>query len=252
MCGGGHPESLAYTVLLNKALGNPAPTQISTAVMQMLDAKAVTEGDQIYFKSVSLVQWGDLATTAAGLRAILAVNPVDSRITSVLRWIMLQRNGQYWSSTRDTAAVLTALADYLSTQPAGLPGGQVNILLNGQPLRSVVFEGETLRKGEMTVQIPDVNLQSGKNEITLAANERDRRNVLLHAASADRGHGRNGGGAAPRTQHQPGVPEYRPAQTERRKIYAGGRAYQQHPPESGADSRAPHHRMPARSRLCPY
>ena len=80
---------------------------------------------------------------------------------------MLQRNGQYWSSTRDTAAVLTALADYLSTQPAGLPGGQVNILLNGQPLRSVVFEGETLRKGEMTVQIPAVNLQSGKNEITL-------------------------------------------------------------------------------------
>ena len=166
---GGHPESLAYTILLNKLLGDPsAPTQISTAtVARLLDEKVVRESDMLHWEASPDSKWRNLTVTSAVLRAILAMNPQDERVTSILRWLMLKRTGSYWVSTRDTAAVLAGLADYMATQPPGSPGGEVTISINGKPFQTVSLDREGLA-GELLVRIPPSAFQAGKNELTLS------------------------------------------------------------------------------------
>ncbi len=165
----GHAESLAYTILLNKLLGDPpAPTQISTAtVAKLLDGKMVREADMLHWEASPTSKWRNLTVTAATLRAILAINPQDERVNSILRWLMLKRTGAYWVSTRDTAAVLAALADYLATQPPGTPGGEITISLNGRPHQTVSLDRDAINQGELLVRIPPTALQAGKNELTL-------------------------------------------------------------------------------------
>src|SRR5258708_35235661 len=109
----------------------------------------------------------DLTSTSAALRRLLAVNPTDSRIGSVLHWLMVHRTGEYWHCTRDTSVVLAALADYLVCGPPKPGNGDVKVSINGAPYRSVTLSAPHYKEPELIVRIPSSSLKSGKNEIKL-------------------------------------------------------------------------------------
>jgi uncharacterized protein YfaS (alpha-2-macroglobulin family) len=55
---------------------------------------------------------GATETTAFALRAYLAIEPEAAEVDRAARWLVAQRNGARWNSTRDTAHAIFALVRY--------------------------------------------------------------------------------------------------------------------------------------------
>jgi uncharacterized protein YfaS (alpha-2-macroglobulin family) len=166
------PEGLAYLVLLGKVLGAD-----NTDALAELEKQAVQDEGTLYWKTNRpdyYYEWDATTATAAGLRALLAVNPKDPRSGLVLRWLMMRRTGDYWESTRDTSCVLAALCDYLKSQP-GVPqmGGQVRVRLNGKVIKtydltpSAGLTGAAATPSDIVLRIPQRLLGAAKNDVTL-------------------------------------------------------------------------------------
>lgn len=154
------PDALGYLALLDGNLDARAA----------LDRRAVSEDGTIHWKSRinDYWSWNERMSTAIALRAILAADPNDARVPAILRWLMSQRTGSYWGSTRDTAWVLGALCDYLAAHPEdAAPGGEVHVRVNGDLARTVRLTPDVVREPEMALRIPVLALRPGKNEVTL-------------------------------------------------------------------------------------
>ncbi|MDQ3815830.1 MAG: hypothetical protein M3347_18130, partial [Armatimonadota bacterium] len=180
-------QALAHVVLLDKLLGASGPTARTA-----LESRAVADDEMLHWKAgggglFSEYLWDDRVATAAGLRALLAMNPRDPRIGQALRWLMLQRTGSYWESTLDTAWVIAALCDYLESWPeAAVLRGEVRVRLNGRLLQTYAlspeaasakpvraqtawWEGMNTRRmtSDFVLNVPPESLRAGKNEVTL-------------------------------------------------------------------------------------
>lgn len=106
----------------------------------------------------------DTEATALALKASLAVRPQDPRLSHVVSWLMTRREGPHWVSTRDTAFVLYALADYVRLSQELTPDFALQVRLNGRPL------GGPLRFGpgdvfapQRVLDIPAALLRPGQN-----------------------------------------------------------------------------------------
>ena len=156
-------QGWATLVLLDKLLGRD-----TGAAMAGLDRRAKTEEGMRYWtvRKYDYVS-SDREATATAMRAMLAVNPRDPRITSSLRWLMLQRTGDHWENTRATAQVLAAFCDYLNANPITSSGGEVRITLNGRALQTVALTADTRNEREIVLRVPASKLRSDKNDVTL-------------------------------------------------------------------------------------
>jgi uncharacterized protein YfaS (alpha-2-macroglobulin family) len=156
-------EALSYLILADRLMGREDPQIISE-----LNRTAFTADGLLSWKPKgNRSEWNATMVTATALRALLAVNPQDVRAGTVVRWLMRNRTGEYWSSTRDTAWVLAAFCDYLRESPSEQPTGEVSITLNGQRIQTFRFTPENLREGELVARIPAANLKPGKNDLLL-------------------------------------------------------------------------------------
>src|SRR5581483_11942615 len=146
----------------------------SSEALPLLERRAVSDGGMLHWEWESglpadyRAYSGDAQTaTAAALRALLAANRNDPRISAIVRWLMFKRTGEYWSSTRDTSVVLAALCDYLAAQGTASPGGQVQIRLNGRVVQSYTLTADLRQEKELALRVPAAELRPGKNDITL-------------------------------------------------------------------------------------
>jgi uncharacterized protein YfaS (alpha-2-macroglobulin family) len=81
---------------------------------------------------------GDAEVTAWGLRAWLHVLPGDqATIEAMVKWLLQARVGGIWRQTRETAAVVYALAEYAQSVPSTKAGVKVLLTLNGKELEQV-------------------------------------------------------------------------------------------------------------------
>ena len=155
-------EGLAYLVLADKRMNLP-----TGAAFARLTAKAQSQDGGLYWQIGENDEENRRAVTAVALRALIAVNPNDGNIRKALRWLMQHRTGEYWADTRDTAAVLAALSDYVLTQPNQSPDGSVQIRLNGQVIQTLALTAETNNAQELVLKIPAAQLRPDKNDIQL-------------------------------------------------------------------------------------
>ncbi len=156
-------ESLAYLILADRLMGND-----DREIVSELSRLAVSADGLLSWKpKESRSEWNATMVTAASLRALLAVDPQDARAGVIVRWLMRNRTGEYWSSTRDTAWVLAAFCDYLRGAPSQQPDGEVIVTLNGQRVQTFRLSPENLRERELALRIPASNLKPGKNDLLL-------------------------------------------------------------------------------------
>ncbi len=163
------PQALASLVLLDKKLNLPS------AAWSQLESQIKNEGSQLlYWKGSGYDEWSDWndkTATAMGLRAMVATNPTDSRITGVLMWMMARRGDDDWGSTRDTAWTLGALCDYLNTNttaPTSEPGS-IKVSLNGSPIANRTLAASQ-SSSEFEVEVPWQKLRSSGNTLSLQRN----------------------------------------------------------------------------------
>ena len=102
------------------------------------------------------------------LKLLSRVAPTSDRAAGLVKYLLNNRkNATYWSSTRDTAVCIEAMAEYLKASGEATPDMTVEILVDGQPIKRthvtannlftfdnrLVLEGQALATGEHLVEI---------------------------------------------------------------------------------------------------
>ena len=103
-------------------------------------------------------------STGAAWEAVVAVDPQSPLSEKIARYLFsAQKNGQMWSSTRDTARILVSATKYL--RQTHDVGGSVTVAvtLNGSPVQTLSLQGTTVS----TIKVPEGLLRKGTNTVGL-------------------------------------------------------------------------------------
>ncbi|MHB1456137.1 MAG: MG2 domain-containing protein, partial [Armatimonadota bacterium] len=107
-----------------------------------------------------------IEASAYALRAIIRRNPKDPMAEEVVRWLTLKRSGYRWESTKDTAAVIYALAEYIK---AGVDvknlSYTVDISVNGNALKPFRITPDSIYEKEVVIHISGEYVKTGDNII---------------------------------------------------------------------------------------
>ena len=87
---------------------------------------------------------GGVEATAFALRAMLAIDPTNQLIEPVTNWLIKNRRGAQWNSTRDTAIVVLALNDYLRASGELKAKVEYEIFVNGNSIARKKISGADL------------------------------------------------------------------------------------------------------------
>ncbi len=98
--------------------------------------RALVKGDHWEAQAPTAYGWTDdnLEATCLVLQALLGDNPQDPLLPGGVSWVLGQRRGDQWKSTKDSAVAVFFLADYLRArgQTSGTPS--LTATLDGQPV----------------------------------------------------------------------------------------------------------------------
>ncbi|MGD9518438.1 MAG: alpha-2-macroglobulin [Armatimonadota bacterium] len=137
-----------------------------------LEGAAKQTGVGVYWPSNMREKWSwldnDVEVTAQVLSALLEVKPASPHIVPAVRWLMAARRGKSWSSTKDTAAAVLALAKYLEAQPSELaPDFTVRVKLGDRQVQELRMTAEDIFADAKTVKIAAADLKPGENALSI-------------------------------------------------------------------------------------
>ena len=105
--------------------------------------------------------------TSYALKAYLAVEPNNRLVKPLMKWLVYNRRGNRWKSTRDTAMAVYGLADYVRATKELAPDYKVTVLVNDKPVRTLVINKANALTIDGRITLGDADLQSGKNVIRI-------------------------------------------------------------------------------------
>ncbi|UCH24670.1 MAG: hypothetical protein JSV66_12045 [Trueperaceae bacterium] len=159
------PYGLALSSLAFDELGRRVEARL------YLDAllARVTETDRAAFwePEVPRYYWNDDAVeaTAFGLEALVRLAPDHPLIPKIVSWLLLQRRGSRWVSTKDTAAVVKAALKLAEQTGEETFDYGVRVRLNGQVLEERRIEGQ--ETGSFVVPLNDLLPRTNQLEVAV-------------------------------------------------------------------------------------
>jgi uncharacterized protein YfaS (alpha-2-macroglobulin family) len=113
--------------------------------------------------------WDDaIETQTAFLRLLVTAEPKGETAARIAKYLINhRRNGSYWNSTKDTAAVIEAMAEFMKASGESSPKQTVELLVDGQSQTKVeitkenlftfngsfILEGDALTTGEHSIEL---------------------------------------------------------------------------------------------------
>lgn len=128
---------------------------------------AVVESGYMHWEGSDKYGYQNVQATAMGLLAMLEIDPNNAKCADVVRWLMAQRRGDIWYSTRDTAATLNAVSRYLAMTGELKPDYTASISLNGRTLKTARFSSGSLSQPAVTISVKGNELKRGINIIKI-------------------------------------------------------------------------------------
>jgi len=161
------PAGQALAARALAELGRPREARV------LLDAlmKKSTSSGGLHWGAASPAEdswFGDaIETTAFALSAMCAVAPEDARTADVAAWLAAERRGADWRSTRTSAPVVMALADYARTHAESMkPDLGVELAWNGaRVLDQKLTPADAWRAQPLVVKVAGAKLKSGGNTL---------------------------------------------------------------------------------------
>jgi len=137
-----------------------------------------TQIENSCIESGSLCSWGGkswhynwqddfVETTAFAVKSLVQVKYGSSRINSGIRYLLMQKRGNAWRSTKDTAMIIFALVDYLEKSKELEPNYKVKIYLNDKPVFEKQMTKNEALMPEQSVRINGGSLRLGDNRIRI-------------------------------------------------------------------------------------
>ncbi len=112
--------------------------------------------------------WDDnpVTATALALEALGRIEPSSPLIPKVAAWLLTERQGARWVSTRDTAAVIEAALSL--NEPRSDVAIPVTVYLNGDPIKTL----SVVRQATLELSGKDALLKKGRNTVELRGDTR--------------------------------------------------------------------------------
>jgi hypothetical protein len=139
------------------------------AVLKSLEKTVVERNTVAFWKGPGTRSWMDspVETTAYVIKAYILINPKSPLLEKAVRYITLQRGSGGWQSTKDTAAAVLAVIDYVKMTKEANPEYSATLSLNGKELKTVSFTRNDIAKGGVMVEVPGEKLRQGRNVVSL-------------------------------------------------------------------------------------
>jgi uncharacterized protein YfaS (alpha-2-macroglobulin family) len=109
----------------------------------------------------------DVETTAWALRAFLKVDPTNKLTPMLMKWLTARARGNHWNSTKETAAVVYALADYVRVNKELDVDYTVTVTLNGELRRTYHVNKDNALFFDNRFVTGDIFLNDGENTLTI-------------------------------------------------------------------------------------
>ncbi len=111
----------------------------------------------------------EIETQAAFLKLLVAAEPQGDLAPRLVKYLVNnRRNGTYWKSTRDTAAVIEALADYMKATGEGEPNVEIAIRMDGEEVHRATITAENLLTERHAFVLEADRVPSGEHRIEIA------------------------------------------------------------------------------------
>ncbi|MDX1679849.1 MAG: alpha-2-macroglobulin family protein [Akkermansiaceae bacterium] len=102
------------------------------------------------------------------LKLLAAAEPKSPDASGLVKYLINNRgHGTYWNSTRDTAYCVEAIADYLKASGEGKPDMTVEVVLDGEVLKTVEINEDKLFTFDSSAVVAGDILTSGKHRVEL-------------------------------------------------------------------------------------
>ena len=113
--------------------------------------------------------WGsEIEADAYYLKLLVAVEPKSPVASRLVKYLLNNRkHATYWNSTRDTAIVVEAFADYIKATGEDKPDMTVEVLVDGEPAKKVRITAKDLFTFDNKLVLAGRKLTSGEHKITL-------------------------------------------------------------------------------------
>ena len=108
-----------------------------------------------------------IETTAYVLRAYGLVAPKDAKLHKVIRCLAANRHGNRWHSTKDTAAIVYALAEYASSSGELDADFALTVKVNGRELIAVKIDRSNLLTFDGTRVLKGLEIPAGETQVEI-------------------------------------------------------------------------------------
>jgi alpha-2-macroglobulin len=158
--------------LLALALNKLGKVDLAKNVLDHIAKNAVKGAGGTYWKGSSWhYSWtsNQNETTAFAILALSQIDQAnnDALISDAIRYLIDNRKGENWSSTKDTAAIIFAFSEYVSRSSELKPDYTVEVNLNEKLVKKIqVSQKEVFSEG-IILNIPEDELISGDNDLQI-------------------------------------------------------------------------------------
>nr|MBF6596348.1 hypothetical protein [Thermaceae bacterium] len=155
------PYGLSLITLAYLREGNTA--KANQALELLLQGLTEREGVAYWDVQTYPYAWNDdrVEATARGLEALAHLRPDSPLIPKIVNWLMIERKGAHWVSTKDTAAVVVAALELAKTRGEQPGESSVQVSINGQE--------QSVTVGPKGLELPLDGLQKGDNTVQIAS-----------------------------------------------------------------------------------
>ena len=158
---------LSVLALSARQIGD-AETELKS--IALLKTKAsVTETYAFWPRRDDSYGWcdNDVETAAYALRALLHAEPNSELIPKIVRWLASKRQGSYWYSTKDTAATIISLMEYLESSKELTGQYQAQVLINGNLVGEIAVTPDSAQNLTRQIVVKTPVLRAGENKLDI-------------------------------------------------------------------------------------
>jgi hypothetical protein len=109
----------------------------------------------------------EIETTAYMIRVMAGRDLENPLIAKAIRWLIVNRTGNYWRSTKASAKIIDSFSDYLLKTGEMNPDYQLTLKLNGSEFKKLKVTKKNLLDGFGAITIKDTDIKPGENVIKI-------------------------------------------------------------------------------------
>lgn len=156
--------------LLAMTLKNLERTEQAKTLVRNLEDYAKVRGNQAWWgRYQGYYEWFDDAveTTASVVKAFSNIQPNHPILNKAVRWLVNNRRGMNWKSTKDTAAVVYAFIDYIKVRKELFKNYSLQITFNGRNLTRQNLAGYQILAMNNVFEVPKTWMRDGANTLVI-------------------------------------------------------------------------------------